>query len=62
MIPNNFEAAFAQVKHLADNFQKGEKYYLSADYQEANVRQHFLDNFFCRARLGRLSRRAEKSI
>ena len=46
MIPNNFEDAFSLVKNLADNFQKGENYYLSAEYQEANVRQHFLDKFF----------------
>lgn len=46
MIAQNFDEAFAQVKTLADRFRKDEKHYLDSKYQEAEVRQHFLDKFF----------------
>ena len=46
MIAQTFVEAFAQVKILADRFQKDEKEYLKTTYQEAEVRQHFLDKFF----------------
>ncbi|CAN5202383.1 hypothetical protein BH20ACI1_BH20ACI1_27720 [soil metagenome] len=46
MIPDNFTDAYAQVKNLVQRFNANEKEYLSADYQEANVRQEFLDKFF----------------
>jgi predicted type IV restriction endonuclease len=47
MIAQTFDEAFAQlVKNLADRFQKDEKEYLKPTYQEAEVRQHFLDKFF----------------
>ncbi len=46
MIPDNFTDAFAQVKNLVRRFNANEKDYLSAEYQEANVRQEFLDKFF----------------
>jgi len=46
MIAQTFDEAFAQVLTLADKFQKDEKQYLETTYQEAHVRQHFLDKFF----------------
>ena len=46
MIAQTFDEAFAQIKTLADRFQKDEKQYLETTYQEAHVRQHFLDKFF----------------
>lgn len=46
MIPKTFEEAFAQVKSLVEKFQKDEAHYLEPKYQEAEVRQEFLDKFF----------------
>jgi adenine-specific DNA-methyltransferase len=46
MIPRTFDEAFTQVKNLAARFQKDEKHFLDAKYQEAEVRQQFLDKFF----------------
>ena len=46
MFTQTFEEAFIQVKTLADKFQKDEKHYLDPKYQEAEVRQDFLDKFF----------------
>ncbi len=46
MVPNSFEEAFIQVNALADRFAENEAAYLSPKYQEAEVRQDFLDGFF----------------
>jgi len=46
MISETFGEAFASVNELVENFRAGEAHYLSAKYQEAEVRQHFLDKFF----------------
>ena len=46
MEENDFDSAFETVKELVTKFQKGERHYLSNSYQEAEVRQDFLDNFF----------------
>lgn len=46
MIPQNFQDALSRVKTLVETFQKDEAHYLSPKYQEAEVRQHFLDKFF----------------
>ena len=41
-----FEAAFEQIKKLVEDFKANEKYYLSKDYQEAEVRKDYIDKFF----------------
>jgi len=46
MQEENFDLAFEKVKGLVAKFQQGEKHYLSQSYQEAEVRQDFLDDFF----------------
>lgn len=46
MVPKNFETAFEQVTELATRFADNESAYLSPRYQEAEVRQDFLDKFF----------------
>ncbi len=46
MIPKTFEDAFAQVKTLVEKFKNQESHYLSPKYQEAEVRQEFLDKLF----------------
>lgn len=46
MIAQTFEEAFSQVKTLVETFAKSEAHFLSAKYQEAEVRQDFLDKFF----------------
>src|SRR3989339_115047 len=46
MKEQNFDSAYEKVKELVIKFQQGEKHYLSQFYQEAEVRQDFLDNFF----------------
>jgi type I restriction-modification system DNA methylase subunit len=46
MVPKSFDEAFLQVKGLAERFALNESAYLSPKYQEAEVRQDFLDNFF----------------
>lgn len=45
--PNNqFELAYNEVVELVNRFQQRESYYLRAEYQEAEVRQDFIDKFF----------------
>jgi adenine-specific DNA-methyltransferase len=46
MIAQNFDEAFAQVKSLSERFRRDESEYLKPAYQEAEVRQDFLDKFF----------------
>ncbi len=46
MTVKTFEDAFSEVSKLAARFQKNEQEFLSAKYQEAEVRQDFLDKFF----------------
>lgn len=46
MIPANFNESFEQIKPLVEKFRQNEAHYLSAKYQEAEVRQEFLDKFF----------------
>ena len=46
MVPKTFETAFEQVTELATRFADNESAYLSPRYQEAEVRQDFLDKFF----------------
>jgi len=46
MIPKTFDASFSQVKELAARFSANESAYLSQKYQEAEVRQDFLDKFW----------------
>ena len=46
MKPSTFENAFALVQPLVSNFLANERYYLSADYQEAAARKDFIDKFF----------------
>jgi adenine-specific DNA-methyltransferase len=43
---DSFEAAFEQVKKLAQDFDSSRGYYLSPDYQESEVRKDFIDKFF----------------
>lgn len=45
-IPKTFEDSFAQVSELAARFNENEAAYLSPKYQEAEVRQDFLDKFW----------------
>jgi hypothetical protein len=44
-MPANFDDAFAQVKQLAADFKASENFYLSPQYQEAEVRKRFIDKF-----------------
>lgn len=41
-----FEGAHSEVKALVDQFKASEKYFLSNNYQEAEVRKDFIDRFF----------------
>ncbi|HEX9739406.1 MAG TPA: hypothetical protein VGA29_01415 [Ignavibacteriaceae bacterium] len=41
-----FEQSFLAVSELVKNFQANEKYYLSAEYSEIDVRRDFIDKFF----------------
>ena len=43
---SGFEAAFAAVRELVETFHSNKSYYLSADYQEAEVRRDFIDKLF----------------
>ena len=45
-MPTKFDEAFALVEKLVANFEAGKERYLSADYQEAEVRKDFIDKFF----------------
>jgi hypothetical protein len=38
--------AFAAVQQLVETFHANQPHYLSADYQEAEVRRDFIDKFF----------------
>ncbi len=49
MIPKTYEEAFSQIKPLVEKFQQTEAHYLSPKYQEAEVRQEFLDKFLSRS-------------
>ncbi len=46
MVAKNFTDAFEQVRTLAERFNANESAYLSPRYQEAEVRQDFLDKFW----------------
>ena len=46
MISKSFEESFTQVQPLVEKFRADEKHYLESKYQEAEVRQEFLDKFF----------------
>src|SRR5665213_2490962 len=46
MAEQGFDKAYEVVKKLVAKFKQGEKHYLSQSYQEAEVRQDFLDDFF----------------
>ncbi len=46
MIAQTFNETFTEVQELVKNFQINEQEYLKPTYQEAHVRQHFLDKFF----------------
>ncbi len=41
----SFDSAFVQIKKLAADFKANERYYLSAQYQEAEARRDFIDKF-----------------
>ncbi|OGU74923.1 MAG: hypothetical protein A2V93_04205 [Ignavibacteria bacterium RBG_16_34_14] len=41
-----FEQSFSIVSALVKDFQANEKYYLSSDYSEIDVRRDFIDKFF----------------
>ena len=40
-----FEQSFSIVSALVKDFQANEKYYLSSDYSEIDVRRDFIDKF-----------------
>src|SRR5689334_11584257 len=46
MVPKSFEEAYEKVTALTERFAANEAAYLSPKYQEAEVRQDFLDGFF----------------
>ncbi len=47
MIPKTFEEAFSQTTKLVEQFEQNESKFLKdSSYQEANVRQDYLDKFF----------------
>jgi len=46
MVRKSFEQAFKKVAGLTKRFAANEAAYLSPKYQEARVRQDFLDTFF----------------
>jgi predicted type IV restriction endonuclease len=46
MIPKTFAESFTEVQKLVEIFHSNESHYLSPKYQEAEVRQDFLDRFF----------------
>ena len=46
MIAKTFTDSFVAVQKLVENFHKDINEYLKSSYQEAEVRQHFLDKFF----------------
>jgi type I restriction-modification system DNA methylase subunit len=44
-MPSNFDEAFAAVQSLAKDFDAQKDFYLSPQYQEAEVRKRFIDKF-----------------
>ena len=44
-MPSDFDLAFERVKQLAADFKANETYFLSPEYQEAQVRLDFIDKF-----------------
>jgi adenine-specific DNA-methyltransferase len=46
MIAKTFTDSFIEVQKLVRVFQANSAHYLSSKYQEAEVRQEFLDKFF----------------
>jgi len=42
----SFESAFKIVGELVDDFKSNESYFLSHSYQEADVRNDFINKFF----------------
>ncbi len=42
----SFDEVFKKVGKLATTFQENEARYISAEYQEAEVRKDFIDKFF----------------
>ena len=43
---STFDSAFQAVSNLVKDFKENEKYYLSQNYQEADVRNDFINKFF----------------
>src|SRR5688572_26145433 len=39
------DSAYREISSLVKDFKSGEKYYLSKEYQEAEVRKDFIDKF-----------------
>lgn len=46
MSKSTIEKAFAQVQELINHFEAGIEHYLSASYQEAEVRKEYIDKFY----------------
>ena len=46
MTLSSFEQALEEVTHLVKDFKDNEKYYLGQGYQEADVRNDFINKFF----------------
>ncbi|MDP3003167.1 MAG: TaqI-like C-terminal specificity domain-containing protein [Bacteroidales bacterium] len=42
----SFEKAHSEIKILVENFKANENFYISKEYQEAEVRKDFIDKFF----------------
>jgi len=42
----SFEKALSEIKILVENFKANENFYISKEYQEAEVRKDFIDKFF----------------
>ena len=42
----SFEKAHSEIKILVENFKPNENFYISKEYQEAEVRKDFIDKFF----------------
>ncbi|HRP91252.1 MAG TPA: TaqI-like C-terminal specificity domain-containing protein [Ignavibacteriaceae bacterium] len=43
---SSFETAFKSISELVKDFKSNEKFYLSSDYSEADVRNDFINKFF----------------
>jgi len=46
MVRDSFDKTFEKVKNLAESFHSNKGFYLSARYQEPEVRKDFIDKFF----------------